>query len=270
MSLGGDALRTGAGEDTFYVPLEPGRFGSTRATVGPWDASLQHGGPPIALIARAMDRLPTPPGMRLARVSVEFLGPVPVDELTLDAEVVRPGARICLVAATARVHERAVLRAVGWKIAAAEGRSPARDVEPAPALPGPQPQEFFEGVEPFGYGEALEWRFVDGAFHRQGPATVWTRARIPLVRGEPISGLERLLLMLDSANGISAELDLRQWTFVPVDLTLVLHRHPEGEWVGMTARTTLGTDGIGLTRTRVFDAHGVLGRSLHTLFVARR
>lgn len=42
------------------------------------------------------------------------------------------------------------------------------------------------------------------------------------------------------------------------------------EWMGMAARTTLGTGGIGLTRTRVFDAQGVCGRSLHTLFVARR
>jgi acyl-CoA thioesterase len=55
-----------------------------------------------------------------------------------------------------------------------------------------------------------------------------------------------------------------------VDQTVVLHRHPEGEWVGMAARTTLGPDGIGLTHTRVFDQRGVIGRSLHTLFVARR
>lgn len=75
------------------MPLAPDRFASTRATVGPWDPSLQHGGPPIALVARTMDRLPTAPGMRLARVSVALLGPVPVDELTLEAEVVRPGAR---------------------------------------------------------------------------------------------------------------------------------------------------------------------------------
>ncbi len=271
MTIEGDAPRTASDDDdAFYTQLAPDRFASTRATVGPWDASLQHGGPPIALVARAMDRLPTAPGMRLARLSVELLGPVPVDELTLEAEVVRPGARIALVAATARVRERAVLRAVGWKIAAVEGRSPAGEVEPAPDLPEPQRQVFFGGMESFPYGRALEWRFVDGAFDRLGPATVWTRARIPLVRGQPISGLERLLVMLDSANGVSAELDLREWTFVPVDQTLVLHRHPEGEWVGMAARTTLGSAGIGLTRTRVFDAKGVFGRSLHTLFVARR
>jgi hypothetical protein len=266
-----DAGRTDqGGEEAFYVPLAPDRFESTRATVGPWDPSLQHGGPPIALVARAMERLPSPPGLRLARVSVELLGPVPVAELTLDAEVVRPGSRISLVSATARAGDRPVLRALGWKLAAAEGRSPARHLEPAPALPGPQPQAFLPGAGDFPYGRALEWRWVEGAFDALGPATVWTRARIPLVRGEPMTPLERLLVMLDSANGVSAELDLQTWTFVPVDQTVVLHRHPEGEWVGMAARTTLGPDGIGLTHTRVFDQRGVIGRSLHTLFVARR
>jgi hypothetical protein len=76
--------------------------------------------------------------------------------------------------------------------------------------------------------------------------------------------------MVDSANGISAELPVTEFTFVPVDLNVVLHRAPEGEWVGMHAATTIEDDGIGLTRTRLFDAKGSVGGSLHTLFVSRR
>jgi acyl-CoA thioesterase len=76
--------------------------------------------------------------------------------------------------------------------------------------------------------------------------------------------------MVDSANGVSAELPFWRFTFVPVDLNLVLHRYPRGEWVGMAARTTIERDGIGLTQTRLFDAQGYLGRSLHTLYVAPR
>ena len=69
-----------------------------------------------------------------------------------------------------------------------------------------------------------------------GPATVWSRCRIPLVAGEPLTGLTRLVTMVDSANGISWELPLGRFTFVPVDMNLVLRRLPEGEWVGMAAR----------------------------------
>ena len=79
--------------------------------------------------------------------------------------------------------------------------------------------------------------------------------------------LETLMLMVDSANGISAELDSREWTFVPVDLTLGLHRHPEGEWVGMDARTVIENDGMGQTTTVVFDRRGKVGQSVHSLFI---
>ena len=103
-----------------------------------------------------------------------------------------------------------------------------------------------------------------------GPATVWARSRIPLVEGLEIDPLESLMLMIDSANGVSAELDIMKWTFVPVDLTVGLFRQPVGAWVGMTAHTTLEGQGIGQTNTVAFDATGSLGRSLQTLFVRPR
>lgn len=260
-----------AGLDAFYDGLEGGRFFSTRATVGPWNPSHQHGGPPAALLGRALERVEGSPSMRIARVSIEILGPIPLEILTVAAEVARPGRSVEMLQATAKVGERPVLRATGWRIAADEGRSPKVGPEEAvPPLPDAQPQKFFAGVPHFPYGEAIEWRFTSGGYDQLGPATVWTRCRIPLVRGEEISPLCRVLAIVDSANGISAELPFWRFTFVPVDLNLVLHRQPRGEWVGMEAHTVIEKDGIGLTSTRLFDPHGYIGRSLHTLYVAPR
>ncbi len=257
--------------DAFYEPLGGGRFRATRATVGPWSPGLQHGGPPSALLAHVLERTAPVPGMRIARLSIELLGPVEVAEMEVTSAVERPGKRIQLVSARATVKGREVMRALAWQILAEPGRSPERGPrEPAPPLPPPQPQEFFPGEGSFPYGEALEWRFAVGGFTRAGPATVWTRCRIPIVAGEPASGLCRLVAMVDSANGISAELHLRDWTFVPVDMNVVLHREPEGEWLAMAAETAIEGDGVGMTRTRLFDARGSLGASLHTLFVAPR
>ena len=160
---------------------------------------------------------------------------------------------------------------MAWQLSAEPGRSPAIGPrEPAPPLPPPQPQRFFPGLPPFPYGEALEWRFTEGHFAEPGPATVWSRCRIPLVAGEPLSGLTRLVTMVDSANGISWELPLGRFTFVPVDLNVVLRRMPGGEWVGMAATTSVEEDGLGMVQTRLFDAAGTVGTSLHTLFVAPR
>ncbi|GAC1347472.1 MAG: thioesterase family protein [Myxococcales bacterium] len=257
--------------EEFYLPQEGNRFFSTTATVGPWNPALQHGGPPAALIGRALERLPGRPGVRIARISVEILGPIPLDTLALAAEVVRPGRSVEMLTASASAGDRAVLRATAWRIATEEGRSPSIGLDaPPPPLPEAQPQVFFAGVERFPYGDAMEWRFVEGGYDQLGPATVWTRCRIPLVRGEETSPLCRLLAMVDSANGVSAELPFWRFTFVPVDLNLVLHRHPRGEWVGMTARTVVEKDGVGMTQTRLFDREGYLGSSLHTLYVAPR
>jgi hypothetical protein len=68
------------------------------------------------------------------------------------------------------------------------------------------PASSFPGVGPFPYADALEWRFVTGSFEELGPATVWTRCRIPVLRGVALTGLQRVLVMVDAANGISASL----------------------------------------------------------------
>lgn len=65
-------------EHAFFVDLGDGRFRSTSHTLGPWDPQLQHGGPPSALIGRCLERTEPREDMRLARVTVEILGAVPV------------------------------------------------------------------------------------------------------------------------------------------------------------------------------------------------
>jgi hypothetical protein len=76
--------------------------------------------------------------------------------------------------------------------------------------------------------------------------------------------------MIDSANGISAELSILNWTFVPIDMTVGLYRQPIGPWVGMAARTSIGSEGIGQTTATTFDSQGSNGNSIHTLFVRPR
>lgn len=78
------------------------------------------------------------------------------------------------------------------------------------------------------------------------------------------------MLMVDSANGISAALDPLAFMFVPVELTVHVRRAPATEWVGMRAETLIEPDGIGQTRAELFDESGYLGMATQTLFVAAR
>jgi hypothetical protein len=49
--------------------------------------------------------------------------------------------------------------------------------------------------------------------------------RIPLVAGQPLTGLQRVLLAADSANGVSGRLPFAEWLFLPTALTVTLQRH---------------------------------------------
>lgn len=259
------------GSDSFYAHRGGDRFDSLRATTGPWDPGQQHGGPPAALLGHTLRNLGGPPGTRIARIAFDFHGPVPVAPLTVETQVVRPGARIQLATATLQAGTRTAMRATAWYVSAEAGRSPVVSAPfTVPPLPADATVVQFPGADRFPYAEALEWRFVSGSIVELGPATVWTRVRIPLLDNAPLTGLERTLIAVDAANGVSAVLPFAHWTFVPVDLTVVLERHPDAEWVGMSASTSVHGDGIGITETLLFDERGAFGRALQTLFVAPR
>ncbi len=149
--------------------------------------------------------------------------------------------------------------------------SEPRRVPEVPAeLPPAQPQQFFPGLGRWGYGDAIEWRFVEGGYDRPGASEVWTRVRLPLVAGTELTGLQRLLVVADSANGISAPLDMREWLFIPPGITVHLTRSPVGEWTRMTAVSDPGVDGIGLTEARLGDAGGECGTATQPVLVTRR
>jgi hypothetical protein len=191
--------------------------------------------------------------------------------MTVATEVVRPGKKIELLAGTAAIDGRPVLRATAWRLATEPKRSPeVNQSEPPPPFPDMPEARLFPDAPPFGYGLALDWRFSEGGFHLLGPGTAWTRLRVEVVQGEPVSALARALSMVDSANGISAELAPSTFLFVPVNLTVSLSRAPEGEWVGMSAKTWIAGEGVGTTHARLFDARGYLGQSMQTLFIERR
>jgi hypothetical protein len=82
--------------------------------------------------------------------------------------------------------------------------------------------------------------------------------------------LQHLLVMTDAASGISAALDWNTMSFANVDLSLALHRAPQGEWLGMDARTVLGGTGAAQCYAVLFDEAGAIGRSTHALFVEPR
>src|SRR5215469_11043975 len=86
--------------EAYYLPGPDGVFEPTLATESPWSSDAQHGGPPTALLAHVMRTRLHVDGMRIARITNEFLGSIPRAPLTVEAAVIRDGRRVRLVEAS--------------------------------------------------------------------------------------------------------------------------------------------------------------------------
>ncbi|GAA4621577.1 hypothetical protein GCM10023196_010370 [Actinoallomurus vinaceus] len=255
--------------EAFYLPTGEDVYEPTSATESPWDSDAQHGGPPTALLAHAIDAT-VAPGMRMARISVDFLAPIPRRTARVEVTSLRPGRQVRLTEAHLIVDGRAAVTARAWHIAT--GPTPpvrTESVPPPPLPPAPTEEYDFHGLTDWGYGQAIEWRFTGGQDTR-GAAQVWTRVRIPLIAGRKLNGLARALIVADSANGVSATLPFHEWLSIPPTMTTTLLRHPEGDWVYLDARTHLADDGLGLTDATLSDPDGRLGDVAQPLLIRQR
>jgi hypothetical protein len=145
--------------------------------------------------------------------------------------------------------------------------------DPDPPPPGPEAALLMEDPNPAWeafHNRGVEMRFVKGYFLDIGPATVWIRLRVPVVGGEEPSPAMRAAAAADFGNGVSGALPFYEYLFINPDLTVLLHRPPVGEWIGLDAVTHLSDGGIGLAESALFDRDGRVGRSAQTLLVDRR
>lgn len=256
--------------DVFYERLGDERYRATEHTVGPWSDKAQHLGPVSALLVRSLERCEQKETTAIRRVTVDVLGPVPVDEVEVHTEVLRPGRSVELVAAELSAGGRVAATARAWRMVRADTTTIAADdaerlARPDAWAPMPIPDGWTGG-----YAEALEWRIADETMPGTGHVQVWARPKMPLLADEETTALQRLFAVADCSSGISSRLDFREWAFANTDLTVHLHREPVGEWIGLDARTALGPDGAGLAHSALHDVTGPVGRSTQSLLLARR
>jgi hypothetical protein len=238
---------------------------------GPWDPSMQHGSPPAALVVWAAERIPTPVPMRIARVTVDLMRPVPVAPLTIESEVVREGRKIQLCAVRLLAKGVVVVGATVLKIKMQASELPPKAAIEPVELPGPE-QSRIERVDssssPFVTGMSL--RAARGHFGVPGPGAIWYRVDRPIVEGAPVSQAMRAMAAADFCNGTSSVLDFRTWTFLNADLSVNFSREPAGDWILLDAETWIGPDGAGLAMARLADERGYFGRAIQSLVIEKR
>lgn len=241
-------------------------------TRGPWSPDHQHGGPPLALLVRAVEAVAA--GRHLARLCAEFRRPLPLLPLRVEVEEEHAG----------RDSRRLLLRLWAGERLGMEARALLLSTRPldlppppvAEARPAPWPSP--EALPPFdmaffpwapAYPQGVEVRLVAGAWGAT-PIAFWTRPASPLVEGEPTSPAQALALLADAQSGMGVPVDPRRYTFLNPNVDLHLARPPRGPWIGFAIRSLADAGGTGLSYSELRDEAGALGMSVQSLILGRR
>ncbi|WP_129307840.1 thioesterase family protein [Streptomyces sp. L2] len=255
---------------SYYERIDEHRYKPTVHASGAWDPDELHFSPLGGLVVHAIDHhLAARPGqgggLLLSRISYDILGRPALDECEIRVETVRPGRTIELLEAVVRVADRPVVRARAWLLAAGDtaavaGGGPERLTPPEELAPWPM-----ASLWPGGYIASLDVRPL--APPRPGRTTAWISTSLDLVADEPSSPLASYVALVDTANGIAVREAPTAWMFPNVDLTLHLHRQPEGRWTGLDTTVAFGPTGQGVTSTVLHDVNGPVGHAQQMLTV---
>lgn len=131
---------------------------------------------------------------------------------------------------------------------------------------GPFPiKQTLHGLPAFN-GSGVQTRYPAGDDSGPGKTRAWLKT-VPLFNDETPSPFQRICPLADCGNAFGRLAEPGEVTFMNTDLTVLLHRNPEGEWLGTDSECFWETDGIGLSDSRLFDRRGVVGRAIQTLLL---
>jgi len=253
---------------SYFERAGAGRFRPTAATGGAWAVDEQHISPMTGLIVHAVETFAAArgaDGLVVARVSMDILGVLKLEDFEIEVETVRPGRTIELLEAVVIARGRPAVRARVWRMAQLDTAAVAGGA--APALPAP------ESVGVWAMSDAWPGEFITTlevrptAPVRPGRTTAWISTGLELLAGEPVSELARFVALVDTANGIAIRESPKEWLFPNLDLTIHLHRQPRGRWTGLDTTVVFGAHGHGLTSTVLHDLDGPVGRAEQILTV---
>jgi Thioesterase-like superfamily len=243
----------------------------SRHAAGPWNALHQHGSAPSSLIAWACEKIPTPVPMRVTRMTIDLMRPVPIAPLTIRSRIIREGRKIQLCEIQLFAQETEVVRASVLKVRTTDVVLPPEAAFRCCDLPlpdaGREASEIAGADNPF--LASMSMRVVKGGLRLPGPGAIWFRAERPIIEGIGISALMRAAITADFCNGVSSVLDFSAWTFINADLTISLARDPIGEWILLDAESWFAPNGGGMAFGKLADREGYFGRAAQNLVVER-
>jgi len=265
--------------DSIFTP-DGAAFAPSELARGPWYPNTQHGSPMLALLARAVERVPSERPAQITRLTIDLMRAAPMAAVRTEARMLRRGSAVDVLEAELFAGDDVCARASALRFRTADIPVP-EELDGSAARPPELPEtgtrfpwsDPSAGAPENPLQHALELRPVPG-FEQP---IAWLRLRVPLVAGEENSPLVRAAFVSDMTYSVPlmrqmvqrgrAGFALRPFVSINPDTTLNLHRPAYGEWICLDARASYGSSGAGTAFARLYDARGAFGHSSQSLLV---
>lgn len=233
---------------------------------GPWHPDFCHAGPPSALMVRAAQELGSFPSVQ--RATFDVLRPIPLGALIVTVRKQSDSRSLERWEVELLSAERVCMRGT-ILLASSNETEGLPDPAPSPLPNDSAPLEFPFNTADESYMHVVELRAARGKIG-DGDMFCWLRPSASLLAGEStLRPTDRVFVCADASSGVGARLDWKTHSFVNADLSVSLFREPEGDWLGLEAKTYAGAGGRGLTSTTLFDARGPVGACMQGLAIRR-
>ncbi|MCL0044107.1 thioesterase family protein [Dehalococcoidia bacterium] len=237
---------------------------------GPWDPSTLHGRVISGLLAYEAETNHNTPqeieDFQVSRVTVDMFRVPPMAPVMLGGKVVRTGRRIKVI----DVHLTTEYPERGWiEIARATVVMLRKTQNPkgtiwtppkwginAPDENLPMPHEI-DGRKPTKIHKPI-WQILEVMPGSPGRRGAWVREIHELIAGEITSPLVRVAQVADVANPF-ANSGTHGLAYINADVSLYLHRNPEGNWIGIENSYHGADNGTAVGTVTLYDKMGNIG-----------
>jgi hypothetical protein len=221
----------------------------------PWSPDMMHGRLLAGLAARCVDRGHLEPGLRPARLTVDLFRSPPMEPVVESSRVLRAGRRLKVVEVVQSIGRAEVARSVAVLMRTSD--HPDGKVWTPEPWDVPAPDDVpVPPDSPMRQLTSMEIRAVDGmGMGSDGQRRVWLRDALDLVDGETLTPFQRLAMASDFASPL-ANSSTEGLRFINGDITVLVGRLPEGEWIGIEVGAHIGHEGIAVARCDLYDRLG--------------
>ena len=246
----------------------PGRYLFNGISRGPWDPNSLHARVLAGLISHEIELAYTGDDFHCARLTIDLYRLPKLTPAEITTRAVRQGGRIRVIEAEYASGGISYARATAVLLKRTENPAGQAWQPPPWNVPGPDDVEAREGVVGFTF-PMWETRYITPSRQEVVRQQAWVRETRELVAGVPLTPFVR------AASGADFTNPFANWTteglqFINADITLYLHRYPQGEWIGFEVASHQSADGIAVGQCTMYDEQGAIGLSTVCAIANRR